>query len=260
MNSLLPAMEKAARVAGGLLMNRLLHLSELKVEAKGLNDFVTAADREAEEAIVASLDESWPGIPFLAEESAGRKTEAGERWIVDPLDGTTNFIHGYPFFSVSIAHESAGAIQHGVVFDPSRDEMFAGSREGGSTLNGKSMCVSGRGDLSGSLLVTGFPFKELARLEEYLEGFRRLLQVSAGVRRDGSAALDLAWVAAGRSDGFWEMGLAPWDVAAGGLLVQEAGGKVSDYSGGPDWLEGRSIVASTPDLHEAMRCAVVGTA
>ena len=259
MDSLLPAMENAARIAGGLLMKRLLHLAELKVEAKGLNDFVTAADREAEEAIAASLEEAWPGIPFLAEESAGRKTTASERWIVDPLDGTTNFIHGYPFFAVSIAHENEGTIQHAAVFDPSRDEMFAGSREQGVTLNGKSMRVSGRAELSGALLVTGFPFKELARLDEYLEGFRRLLKVSAGVRRDGAAALDLAWVAAGRSDGFWEMGLAPWDVAAGGLLVQEAGGVVTDYQGGNRWLEGRTIVAATPGLHEAMRRAVAGT-
>jgi myo-inositol-1(or 4)-monophosphatase len=239
-------------------MGRLQHLHELEVEAKGLNDFVTAADREAEEAIAACLEASCPGIPFLAEESAGRKTGARKRFIIDPLDGTTNFIHGYPFFSVSIAYQDAGAIQHGVVFDPSRDEMFSASRGTGAMLNGKAMRVSGRKDLAGSLLVTGFPFKELARLDEYLEGFRRLLKVSAGVRRDGSAALDLAWVAAGRSDGFWEMGLSPWDVAAGALLVTEAGGQVSDYQGGGDWLEGRSIVAATKGLHEAMRRAVAG--
>ena len=259
MNSPLQAMETAARLAGDLLMGRLQHLHELKVEAKGLNDFVTAADREAEEAIAASLEASCPGIPFLAEESAGRKSGASSRFIVDPLDGTTNFIHGYPFFSVSIAYQDAGAIQQGVVFDPSRDEMFSAGRGEGTTLNGTAIRVSGREDLSGSLLVTGFPFKELARLDEYLEGFRRLLKVSAGVRRDGSAALDLAWVAAGRSDGFWEMGLSPWDVAAGGLLVAEAGGQVSDYQGGDDWLEGRSIVAATKGLHTAMRRAVTGT-
>jgi myo-inositol-1(or 4)-monophosphatase len=231
----------------------------LQVEAKGLNDFVTAADREAEELIAASLEEAWPGVPFLAEESADRKTAATKRWIVDPLDGTTNFIHGYPFFSVSIAYQDGEAIQHGVVFDPSRDEMFAGSRGSGATLNGAPMKVSGRRELAGSLLVTGFPFKELSRLDEFLEGFRRLLKVAAGVRRDGSAALDLAWVAAGRSDGFWEMGLAPWDVAAGGLLVQEAGGQVSEYDGGSHWLEGRSIVAATPGLQAAMRQAVNGS-
>jgi myo-inositol-1(or 4)-monophosphatase len=256
MNSTLAAMERAARQAGVLLRRRQARLSDLQVESKGRQDFVTQADREAEEVVVASLDESCPGIPFLAEESARRKTSAGRRWIVDPLDGTTNFIHGYPFFGVSIAYQDDGKLMAGVVYDPMRDEMFKAEAGRGATLNGQPMQVSGQNDLEKSLLVTGFPLRELAHLDEYMEGFRRLLSVSAGVRRDGSAALDLCWVAAGRSDGFWEMGLAPWDVAAGGLIVQEAGGRVSDYQGGGNWLEGRSIIAASPGIHAGMRQAV----
>ncbi len=256
MSSTLAAMEQAARQAGDLLRRRQARLGDLQVESKGRQDFVTQADREAEEVVVASLDESCPGIPFLAEESARRKTSAGRRWIVDPLDGTTNFIHGYPFFGVSIAYQDDGKLMAGVVYDPMRDEMFKAEAGRGATLNGEPMRVSGQNDLEKSLLVTGFPLRELAHLDEYMEGFRRLLSVSAGVRRDGSAALDLCWVAAGRSDGFWEMGLAPWDVAAGGLIVEEAGGRVSDYQGGGDWLEGRSIVAASPGIHADMRQAV----
>lgn len=256
MSSPLTAMERAARQAGGLLRRRQARLGDLQVESKGLHDFVTQADREAEELVVASLDESCPGIPFLAEESALRKTTAGRRWIVDPLDGTTNFIHGYPFFAVSIAFQDGGELKAGVVFDPMRDEMFMAAAGRGATLNGEPIRVSGQDCLDQSLLVTGFPFRELAHLDEYLEGFRRLLSISAGVRRDGSAALDLCWVAAGRSDGFWEMGLAPWDVAAGGLIVQEAGGSISDYAGGGNWLEGRSIIAASPGIHADMRQAV----
>lgn len=253
----LAAMEEAARKAGALLRRRQARLGSLQVESKGLNDFVTQADREAEEAVVASLEESLPGIPFLAEESDQRKTKAESRWIVDPLDGTTNFIHGYPFFAVSIAFQDAGELAAGVVFDPMRDEMFACAADRGATLNGEPIRVSGQDRLELSLLVTGFPFRELAHLDEYLEGFKRLLKATAGVRRDGSAALDLCWVAAGRSDGFWEMGLAPWDVAAGGLMVQAAGGRVSDYAGGGDWLEGRSIIAASPGIHAGIRQAVI---
>jgi len=256
MNSTLTAMEKAARQAGELLSRRQASLGDLEVESKGRHDFVTQADREAEEIVAASLDESCPGIPFLAEESDRRKSSSQRRWIVDPLDGTTNFIHGYPFFAVSIAFQDGGELRAGVVFDPMRDEMFSAEAGGGATLNGRPIRVSGQQSLDKSLLVTGFPLRELAHLEEYLKGFRRLLSVTAGVRRDGSAALDLCWVAAGRSDGFWEMGLAPWDVAAGGLIVQEAGGLVSDYKGGGSWLEGRSIVAASAGIHEEMRRAV----
>ncbi len=256
MTSPLPAMEHAARQAGDLLRRHLARHDSLQVEAKGTNDFVTVADREAEEVVAASLEQAWPGIPFLAEESRHRKTRARRRWIIDPLDGTTNFIHGYPFFAVSIGLQEDETITAGVVYDPSRDEMFSARQGCGAFLNGLPIGVSGREDLADSMLVTGFPFREIDHLDEFLRGFSTLLRRTSGVRRDGSAALDLCWVAAGRSDGFWEKGLSPWDVAAGACIVHEAGGRVSDFQGEQNWLEGQSIVATTPAIHEAVRRAV----
>ncbi len=258
MSVLLDHMEEAARLAGEVLRRRQADRGRLGVESKGLNDFVTAVDREAEDAIVGYLEERHPGVPFLAEESAARKATAPERWIVDPLDGTTNYIHGYPVYGVSIAFQAGGRIQAGAVYDPCRDEMFTATPGGGAHLDGRPLQVASTPDLRQALLVTGFPFRELAHLDVYLAGFRRLLTASAGVRRDGSAALDLCFVAAGRCDGFWENGLSPWDVAAGGLMVAEAGGVVTDYAGGDGWLEGRQIVAATPGIHAAMLAALEG--
>ena len=246
---ILDALIEAARRAGDHLRRRQADLERIAIETKGLNDFVTAVDRESEDLIVSCLDERCPGIPFLAEESDDRKAAGGERWIIDPLDGTTNYLHGYPCFSVSIALETGGDIVAGVVLDPVRDELYAAERRRGATLNGTEIAVSGVRDLAAALLVTGFPFKILDRLDAYLAGLRLLLQRSSGLRRDGSAALDLCYVGAGRLDGFWEFGLSPWDVAAGALIVGEAGGRVSDAMDGPGWLEGESIVAATPAVH-----------
>jgi myo-inositol-1(or 4)-monophosphatase len=242
-------MKRAARLAGEILLRRQADLRAVDIESKGLKDFVTSVDREAEEAIAGFLEKRWPGIPFLAEESDARKADAAERWIVDPLDGTTNYIHGFPVFCVSIAFQSAGRIAAGVVLDPTRNELFCAGAGKGATLNDRPLAVSGAVDLASGLLATGFPFRELDRLDRYLDAFRRLLTHSAGVRRAGSAALDLSYVAAGRCDGFWEIGLSPWDVAAGGLLILEAGGRVSDFGGGDEWLDGRRIVAATPGIH-----------
>ena len=251
----------AARQAGAHLLHRQADLARVTVESKGRNDFVTVVDRECEDLIVACLDAAHPGVPVLAEESDLRKAGGGERWIIDPLDGTTNFLHRYPCFSVSIARQSEGKIVAGVVFDPVRDELYAAERDGGATLNGKALAVSSVQTLAGALLGTGFPFKIIERLETYLAGFRLLLHRSSGLRRNGSAALDLCYVAAGRLDGFWEFGLAPWDVAAGALIVREAGGQVTDAAGGRNWLEGESIVAATPAVHADIVAALgeVGT-
>ena len=245
-------MRQAARMAGQLLLRHQGDMEKLQVEAKGVHDFVTFVDRASEDAIVSFLEKRWPGVPFLAEESDARKTDAPERWIVDPLDGTTNYIHGYPCYGVSIAFQSGGRIAAGVIYDPVRDEMYCAEDQKGATLNDRPISVSQVTDLGQSLLVTGFPFRSLGHLDEYLAGFRLLLQQASGVRRDGSAALDLCYVAAGRYDGFWEMGLSPWDVAAGSLIVQCAGGRVSDYANGSNWLEGEEIVAATTGIHGAI--------
>jgi myo-inositol-1(or 4)-monophosphatase len=258
--NVLDDMRQAAGLAGELLLRRRSGLASLQVESKGVKDFVTSVDREAEEIIAGYLEERWPGIPFLAEESDARKTDAAERWIVDPLDGTTNYIHGFPVFCVSIAFQSAGRLQAGVVLDPTRGELFCAEQGKGATLDGAPLSVSGAGDLGASLLATGFPFREIERLDGYLADFRRLLTASAGVRRAGSAAMDLCYVAAGRCDGFWEIGLSPWDVAAGGLMVLEAGGLVTDFSGGDEWLSGREIVAATPGIQTAILEALGRTA
>ncbi|MFQ5720213.1 MAG: inositol monophosphatase family protein [Acidobacteriota bacterium] len=249
---MLGAITEAARRAGDHLLRRQADRDRLTVERKGRSDFVTAVDRESEDLIASCLEAHCPGIPFLAEESADRKAGGAERWIVDPLDGTTNFLHGYPCFAVSIALQSGGRLVAGAVFNPVADELFAATGDTPTTLNGDPVSVSTVTDLAEALLTTGFPFKLLTRLETYLAGFSRLLSSSSGVRRDGSAALDLCAVAAGRADGFWEFGLAPWDVAAGGLLVRQAGGRATDVAGGAAWLEGESIVAATPGIHERM--------
>jgi myo-inositol-1(or 4)-monophosphatase len=249
--------EAAARLAGERLLEFRRRGTALDVEAKGFNDLVTAADREAEELIIRRLAASWPGVGFLAEESGATGGGSGDRWIIDPLDGTTNFVHGYPCWGVSIALERGGRIVAGAVFDPERDEMFTAESGGGAFLNGKRIQVSGVMHLADALLVTGFPFRRLSEMDEFLAGLKVFLARTQGVRRDGSAALDLAAVAAGRLDGFWEKGLAPWDVAAGGLLVREAGGVVSDYSGGDRWLDGEEIVAATPGIHAEM-VAILG--
>ncbi|MFQ5766741.1 MAG: inositol monophosphatase family protein [Acidobacteriota bacterium] len=277
---------QAARLAGEILLARQADLRRIQVERKGTNDLVTSVDREAEEAIVDYLEERWPGVPFLAEESDLRKTAARTRFIIDPLDGTTNYVHGYRCFAVSIAFQSDGRIQAGAVLDPGRDELFcavagkgawmetaalkrarpsasaAARRPVGSTeavhdacnhqIGQKVLSVAPVTQLSQALLLTGFPFRRLAELGAYMGEFMRLLASCQGVRRDGSAALDLCAVAAGRADGFWENGLAPWDVAAGSLLIQEAGGVVTDRSCGPNWLEDVEIVAAAPGIHAAI--------
>ena len=240
---------RAARSAGDVL--RMRFGSHLQVRSKGLrSNLVTNADTESEILIRRLIAERFPDDVVLGEESGQTGAGAG-RWIVDPLDGTTNFAHGYPFFSVSIAYEFEGAVNVGVVYDPLRDELFVAQRGNGARFNGGAIAGSHCEQLRDALLSTGFP--PFARGEPpNLAPFQQLTARGQAMRRDGSAALDLCYVAAGRFDGFWESDLHAWDVAAGALIVEEAGGRVSDYQGGPMAIDGKQIVASNGGIHDAM--------
>jgi len=242
----------AAREGGEVLRRRFRGTESLLVELKGLHDFVTDVDREAEAAVVGHLRSRFPDHSFLAEEGHHDQPAASFRWIVDPLDGTTNYIHGVGTFAVSVALEDASGLVAAAVFDPIRDEMFHAHRSGGARLNGRLIRCSRPRSLDEALIATGFPFRELARLDPYLRVFERFVRASAGLRRAGSAALDLAYTACGRYDGFWEIGLRRWDVAAGALLVLEAGGVVTDPGGGGMFLETGDIVAGGQEIHGSM--------
>jgi len=252
MNPYLTIATKAARLAGRVILRNLPRLGRIKVERKGHNDFVTAVDREAERVIMDTLAGAYPQHGFLAEES-GASGDGGEwRWIIDPLDGTTNFIHGYPQFAVSIALQRRGKIAAAVVLDPLRDEIFTAARGEGAYRNDRRLRVSGARTLEQALIATGFPHSAGARLEEFLGLMRALLPRCHSLRRAGAAALDLAHVASGQLDGFWEMGLQPWDMAAGALLVEEAGGRLADFDGSEDFLNTGSVVCGTPEVFQQL--------
>jgi myo-inositol-1(or 4)-monophosphatase len=239
---------KAARRAGSII-NRAALEGALEVRAKNRNDFVTQVDRAAEQAVIDVIRRAYPDHGFLAEESgASAGTRAEYRWVIDPLDGTTNFIHGFPQYCVSIALQHKDVLTQAVVYDPGKNELFTASRGRGAFLDDRRIRVSKCAHLKDALVGTGFPFKELGRLDLYLRQLRNLMGTCAGVRRAGSAALDLAYVAAGRLDAFWEMGLSPWDMAAGALLIQEAGGLSCDLDGKGDFLSSGDIVAATPKV------------
>lgn len=246
---------EAARRAGDIIVKAARRLSDVGFSSKGHNDFVSETDTQAEEEIIRILRSTYPSHSILAEES-GALSGDGFEWIIDPLDGTTNFLHSYPCYAVSIALARDGELEKAVIYDPTRPELFSASRESGSTLYGMKLQVSGRASLSESLLGTGFPFKCQEHLPAYMKTFEALLTASRGVRRTGAASLDLAAVAAGRLDGFWEIGLKPWDMAAGALLVREAGGFVSDFSGGDTFLSTGNIVAGTPAVWEQILEAI----
>jgi len=239
---------KAARRAGSLI-NRAALEGGLDVRAKNRNDFVTQVDKAAENAIIDIIRRAYPEHSFLAEESGA---SAGARpeflWVIDPLDGTTNYIHGFPQYCVSIALEHKGVLAQAVVYDPAKNELFTASRGRGAYLDDRRMRVTKCAQLADALVGTGFPFKEFGRIDLYMRQMRTLMGNSAGVRRAGAAALDLAYVAAGRLDAFWEMGLSRWDMAAGALLIQEAGGLVSDLEGNADFLDRGEIAAATPKV------------
>lgn len=242
---------KAARRAGQIINRASLDLSQIKVGVKQQSDFVTEVDKAAEAAIIETIREAYPGHGILAEESgtaAGLGAGDEYQWIIDPLDGTTNFIHGFPQYSVSIGMAHKGVMQQAVVYDPNRNELFTASKGGGAFLNDKRIRVSRRDKLAEALVATGFPFRVFDHVDTYLAIFRDMSQKTAGMRRPGSAALDLAWTACGRVDGFWEFGLAPWDMAAGTLLVSEAGGLVGDLSGEAAYLSTGNLVSGNPKV------------
>lgn len=246
----LPTASDAARRGGAVLLAHLKEGKKPAVTAKAQKDFVTEADRDAEDAVLALIRSRYPDHGILAEESHP-SPGTGAEWIIDPLDGTTNFIHSYPFFGTSVAVRTAGEVVAGAVYDPIRDELFAARRGGGATLNGSPIQVSRVSRLEEALLVTGFPFRVIDQLPRFLDSLQRLIHASAGVRRDGSAALDCCYVACGRLDGFWEGSLSAWDIAAGALMVEEAGGRVSDFEGKRRFLDTGDIVASPATIHRS---------
>ncbi|GAA0767284.1 inositol monophosphatase [Ideonella azotifigens] len=242
---------KAARTAGAIINRASLDLDILKVNTKSPNDFVTEVDQNAEAAIIETLLTAYPGHGILAEES-GR--EHGSKhsdfvWIIDPLDGTTNFIHGFPVYCVSIALSFRGKVEQAVVYDPTRNDLFMASRGRGAYLNDKRLRVSKRTRLSDSLIGTGFPFRKGDNFQRYMKMFETVMPECAGLRRPGAAALDLCYVAAGYLDGFFETGLSPWDIAAGSLIITEAGGLVGNFTGESDFMNQREIVAGSPKIY-----------
>lgn len=255
--ALVEAASDAARAGGEVIERYWRSLPRSAVSEKRTNDFVTRADRESEEVIVARILDRFPGDGFLGEEG-GRRGVGGESrtWIVDPLDGTTNFIAGFPFWSVSVAARERGEIVAGAIWDPLRREMYAAERGAGAFRNGERLRVTDRKGLEGSFLATGFPFRSKERIDLYLSIFRELFLHARAIRRAGSAALDLANVAAGVFDGFFEFRLSIWDIAAGSLLIEEAGGRMSDFDGRAAYWERGNVVAGNPGVaDEILRVA-----
>ena len=243
---------RAARQAGDIIMRSTERMDKLTITNKSENDYVSEVDQMAEQEIIRTIRKAFPDHAILAEESGETEGSAEFEWIIDPLDGTTNYLHQFPQYSVSIAVKQKGRLEHAVVYDPLKDEIFSASRGAGAQMNGRRIRVSQAKGLEGALLGTGFPFKDQSYLDIYLQMFKTMIIPTAGIRRAGSAALDLAYVAAGRLDGFWELNLNPWDMAAGLLLIQEAGGMVSDIKGGHDIFETGHVIAGNPKVFKAM--------
>jgi myo-inositol-1(or 4)-monophosphatase len=264
MHPMLNVAVRAARQAGRLINRASVDVDTMQVTRKERNDFVTEVDRASEEAIIETLQSAYPSHAILAEESGHRPGKGGKVpradelsqldhvWIIDPLDGTTNFIHGLPHYCISIALMERGVVTQGLVYDPIRNELFTASRGRGAFLNDRRIRVSRRTKLDESLIGTGFPFRMISQIDEYLGMLRPVMEKAAGIRRAGAAALDLAYTAAGRFDAFFELGLKPWDVAAGSLLVTEAGGLVGDFDGNARYLEGEQVLAGAPKVFSAM--------
>ncbi len=247
MHPMLNTAIKAARKAGAIINRASLDLDLVRVSSKGRSDFVTEVDKAAEHAILEIISKAYPDHAILAEES-GASGRSEYTWIIDPLDGTTNFIHGFPQYAVSIALRHREHITQAVVYDPTRNELFTASRGRGAFMNERRLRVSKRERLADCLIGTGFPFRSLEHLDEYVLMFRKITETTCGIRRPGAAALDLAYVAAGRLDGFWEMGLSPWDMAAASLLILEAGGLISNFDGEPGFMEDGRIVCASPKI------------
>lgn len=253
MHPTLTIAERAALNAGKIIMRGLERLDRIVITAKQRNDFVSEVDVQAEQEIINVLRRAFPSHGIFAEESGNTKGNNEDyQWIVDPLDGTTNFLHGFPHFAVSIALRYKGRLEIGVIYDPIRQEMFTAARGNGAQLNGRRIRVRNVSKLDSALLGTGFPLRHPVHIPAYLGMFEELLPRCAELRRAGSAALDLAYVGAGRLDGFWEIGLSAWDMAAGALLVQEAGGLVGDFAGGNEFLKNGNIAAGNPKIFKAL--------
>lgn len=262
LNGYLETALTAARLAGSIILENLGGLSKADVHAKAAFDFVTRVDHLSEDIILRTIRDRHPAHRILTEETL-KQEPGGHRWIIDPLDGTTNYIHGYPMFSISIALEYEGEIVLGLVSDPLRCELFHAVKGCGSFLNGKRIHVSGVGSLDRSLIATGFPFRAKDMIDLYLRAFREVFGKVSDIRRAGSAALDLAYVAVGRVEGFFELKLSPWDMAAGSILIGEAGGTVTDFGGGGDFLSTGNVIAGNsavqPLILEVIKKVFSGT-
>ena len=252
MQPLLNIAIQSARLAGDIIVRHMEQLDRIKITPKNQHDFFCEVDIKSEQAIITNIHKAYPDHGILAEEGGSRQDHADVVWIIDPLDGTHNYVHGFPFYAVSIAVRIKNRIEHAVVYDPLRHECFAATRGAGARLNDRRIRVSKQTLLSNALLGTGFHMNQLPSIQRHLPTMEALAGKCAGLRRTGAAALDLAYVASARLDGFWEFGLRPWDIAAGSLLVQEAGGLVSDPHGGEDYLKNGHIVCGTPKVFKAL--------
>ncbi len=242
----------AVRNASRIILHSMDNMDKVKTSSKGHNDFVTSVDKKAEQVIIDTIHAAYPEHRIFAEESGEQSGKDDITWIIDPLDGTTNFLYEFPHFAISIAVADKGRIQHGVIYDPVRDELFTASRGRGAVLNDKRLRVIDRKLLENCLLGTGFPFRSPELLDSYMGTFKDFMSQCRDIRRTGSAALDLAYLAAGRIDGFWEFGLSKWNIAAGSLLIQEAGGIIDDMSGRQQFLKNGNVIAAPPKIFKAM--------
>jgi len=251
MNPFLTIATRAAQNAGKVIVRGINKLESLDIKTKGRNDYVSEIDYQAEHVILQTIKEAYPEHGILAEE-AGESGPREYQWIIDPLDGTTNYLHGFPTFAASIALRHKNELQVAAIYDPMRDELFTASKGEGAFLNQRRIRVSGQHSIRLSLIGTGFPFRNYDNLDIYLKMFKKILPQVSGIRRPGAAALDLAYLAAGRLDGFWEINLSPWDIAAGVLLIKEAGGTVSDFAGKDGYLTSGDITAGNLKIHEKL--------
>jgi myo-inositol-1(or 4)-monophosphatase len=242
---------RAARSAGDLILRSSDNIGQLNIDQKGKNDYASEVDRAAEREIINIIRTAYPDHAILAEESGLHKGNDFV-WVIDPLDGTTNFLHGFPQYAVSIALKYRGKLEVAVIYDPLRDELFTAKRGGGAMLNSRRLRVTNQTSMKGALIGTGFPFKTDLHLDAYIGMFKAITTEAAGIRRAGAAALDLAYVAAGRLDGFWEIGVMEWDMAAGILLIKEAGGVVTDFSFNDNYLTSGNVIAGSPKMHQMM--------
>jgi myo-inositol-1(or 4)-monophosphatase len=256
MDSILATAIMAAELAGTKIKHYFHNFDSVQIESKGRNDFVSKVDKEAEQIIIDTILKNFPNHQINAEESGIKANNSDYKWIIDPLDGTTNFLHQFPHFAVSIALSYKEELRYGVIYNPISQELFYAQKGKGAYLNHQAIQVSQHETLENALVCTGFPYYEFDYLEDYMNGLNLFMQQTAGVRRPGSAALDLAYVACGRVEGYWEFNLKPWDIAAGALIVTEAGGLATDFAKGEGFLESGNILAANPKFHQNMHQAL----